>query len=485
MNTAGKKVISINRFRAGAYDGASTSSRAQTWGTSTHGPNSGLVSALNGLRSRSRSIYRNAPYIKKALNQLTTDEIGSGIIPRSLSGNNTALDAYWKTVSDNIDPEGLVNFSSMLAQIAIGRRLGGEIFIRKRVRRGASAASPLQLQVLESEYCPEDMCETRPNGNTVKAGIEFNRSGQRVAYFFYTDHPADGLYSRSATSFTRKRVRIPARDVIHHYRPTRAGQLRGEPDVTQVLVKINTLEKYIDAELLRKESKSSYSGAVTRDPQVFENEDDENTVAQGSMAVTPSSFVELLAGENIELFEGDAAGQGFDLFMNEILRSIAAGLEIPFELMTGNYAAINDRLLRGVMDTYHRRIEMDQHLMISQVCTTVWRWSLEAGLLTGATGAYTDDDLDVQWSPQAWPYINPVQDVQARVAEIEAGLKSRQQAVGERGGDVEKVDEQRAEDQKREKALGIEKIEPPVGGMAPNKEPKDPSDNQPANRKPK
>jgi len=460
MTATNKKVVSINRMRAGGYDGASTSARAASWGATNEGPNSGLVTALNGLRGRARAAYRNHPYIFKAINQLTSDEIGSGIIPRSLSSVSDQLDPYWKMVSDNIDPEGLLDFSAMLAQISVGRRLAGEVFIRKRVRRGAAATSPLQLQVLESEYCPESMNEQRPNGNNVKAGIEFNKRGQRVAYWFYTEHPLDGRYSVTSNGYGRRRVRIPARDVIHHYRPTRAGQLRGEPDVTQSLVKTNTLEKYTDSEMLRKESKSSYSGVVTRNPAVFEADEDETTVSQGSMNVTPSSFIELLPGEDVNLFHGDDAGQGFDLFMDETLRAIAAGLEIPFELMSGNYSAINDRLLRGVMAPYRRRIRMDQQLTIKQVCRTVWSWALDAGVLSGklSLSNYANNTAeynDVEWSPEAFSYINPLQDVQARALEVEKGFKSRQQSIAERGGDAELVDNQRKEDQDREETLGL------------------------------
>jgi len=466
MTATSKKVVSINRVRANAYQGASTSTRAVNWGNSAdYSPNSGLVPALTLLRNRARNAYRNHPYIFKAINTLVSDEIGSGIIPRATSADAETLNAYWKQVSDNIDPDGVITFPTMLAQIAAERRVSGEVFIRKRIRRGASYDSPLQLQVLEGDYCPENMNETRPNGNRVRAGIEYNKNGLRVAYWFYVDHPQDGQYALTQNIYSRKRVRIPARDVIHHFMPVRAGQLRGESDITQAIVKTSTLEKYSDAELQRKESKANYTGAVYRDPAVFETEDEDTVVEQGSMNILPNSMVELLPGESIELFDGDQTGSGYELFMDEQLRAIAAALEIPFEFMTGNFSNLNDRLLRGVVDAYRRRVKMSQQLMVDQVCKTVWRWSLEAAILTNTLplAGYGEDQTEankVEWSPEAWSYTNPVQDVQARVLEIDNGLKSRQQSIIERGGDPELTDNQRKEDQEREDELELTPKEP-------------------------
>jgi len=450
MTAVNKKVISINR--ANAYQGSSTSARAYTWNaSSSYSPNSGLVPELTRIRNRARHAYRNHPYIFKAINTLVSDEIGGGIAARS---PDDSLNEYWRGVTANIDPEGILQFGGLLAQVATERRVSGEVFIRKRIRRAASYDSPLQLQVLEGDYCPENLNRKLKNGNRVRAGIEFNRTGQRVAYYFTTSHPNDGVYDQDL--MYGKYVRILARDVIHHYMPTRAGQLRGESDITQAIVKTMTLEKYSDAELQRKETKASYTGAITRDPLVFTDGDE--TVEQGSLSVQPNSMIELLPGEDITLFDGDSTGSGYSDFMSEQLRAISAALEVPYEFVTGDFRNLNDRLLRGVVDAYRRRVRMQQKLVIDQVCSTVWRWALEAGILTGRINiaGYGNDPTEankVLWSPEVHAYIHPLQDVQAQSLAIEKGLKSRQQTIIERGGDPELVDEQRLEDQEREKDI--------------------------------
>jgi len=449
------KIVSINRIRAGAYEGASQTPRAKGWNSDNSGSaNSQLLPNLSTLRNRSRSAYRNHPYIFKAINTLVSDEIGGGILPRSTSTTNKEeLNDYWQRVSSNIDPEGVLDFNAMLTVMSTGKRVSGEVFIRKRVRRGASFESPLQLQVLESEFLSESLNRVLPNGNRIVGGIEFNTRGQRVAYYFYTEHPGgNGI----GFLYQQKTVRILAKDVIHYYSPTRVGMVRGEPDASQSLLKTYSLEAYVDAELQRKEAKANYTGIITRDPQVFELDPEEAPVEQGTTTIMPNSMLELLPGEDATLLEGDQAGTGYDLFMDEQLRAIAAGFEIPVELMTGKWGNVNDRLVRSIMNSYRRRIGSDQNLTISQVCNKVWAWSIEAGVLTGELNVPMDERRNVDWKPHAHAFDNPVADTQSRIMQIDAGLRSRSSIIAERGYDAEEVDAARKSDKDREDALGLE-----------------------------
>lgn len=51
--------------------------------------------------------------------------------------------------------------------------------------------------------------------------------------------------------------------------------------------------------------------------------------------------------------------------------------------------------------------------------------------------------------------MDPTKDARAEIEQIEAGLKSRSQALAERGYDAEQVDAEIAADKEREKVLGL------------------------------
>ena len=57
--------------------------------------------------------------------------------------------------------------------------------------------------------------------------------------------------------------------------------------------------------------------------------------------------------------------------------------------------------------------------------------------------------------PPKWDWVDPQKDARAEIEQIDAGLKSRTQALAERGYDAEQVDAEIAADQAREKSLGL------------------------------
>lgn len=70
--------------------------------------------------------------------------------------------------------------------------------------------------------------------------------------------------------------------------------------------------------------------------------------------------------------------------------------------------------------------------------------------------------LACEWLPPKFDYVDPKKDVEAEILAINAGLKSRTQAISERGYDAEQVDAEIAADKARSDALGLGFGAPPV-----------------------
>jgi capsid protein len=98
--------------------------------------------------------------------------------------------------------------------------------------------------------------------------------------------------------------------------------------------------------------------------------------------------------------------------------------------------------------------------------------------------------LAADWLPTKWDWVDPLKDANAEITQIEAGLKSRTQAIAERGYDAEQVDREIAAERARERALGLDFRRPgspaqgvqdaPVEGDNPGQaDEADEEDNQP------
>ena len=94
-------------------------------------------------------------------------------------------------------------------------------------------------------------------------------------------------------------------------------------------------------------------------------------------------------------------------------------------------------------------------------CRPVYARWLDLAVLSGALAlpgyeAERPRMLAADWLPTKWDWVDPLKDANAEIAQIEAGLKSRTQAIAERGYDAEQVDREIAAERDRERALGLD-----------------------------
>lgn len=462
--------LAIPRARAAVYEAGSTSGkRAIGWRAPTVSPNMAVLYQLATLRDRSRQAVRNDGYAKGAIDKLVTNIVGTGIKPLSQAKNpefRKAVQALWLRWTDTSDADGLLDWYGQQAQAVRAWLEGGEVFIRLRNRFDEDGlAVPLQVQVLEPEMCPHTYNAVGRNGHRIRAGIEFDRIGRRAAYWFHPSRPGD-LNDWEAGNLRA----VPAESVIHIYDPLRPGQLRGVPHLTQALIRLNELDKLEDATLLRAQIQNLFAGFIRRpntdgsDLNPITNQAADATTADGRPIVTlePAAMTELGPGEEISFNSPPNADPNGAAFTKLLLLGVAAATGVPYEVLTGDMSGLNDRVMRVVLYEFRRRIQAWAHQIVAfQICRRVWRAWLDRAFVAGALPIPIDylespePWAAVRWMPQGWPYIHPVQDVEAAQKAIRGGLTSRSAVVSEQGEDSEVIDAEQASDNERADELGL------------------------------
>src|SRR6516225_327067 len=454
-----------------AYESGATGRRLSRWMPAAHGPNAAVLNNLETIRNRARDQVRNNPWISRGIKSWEANEIGCGITIKSAAPDEEfrkRADELWNRQIKYMDADGVYDFNGMLRLIVRTRREAGEIFIRRRPRLLSDGLpAPIQYQLLEPEFCPVTY-NLSFNGDRVYAGIGFNAIGRRTAYWMYRSHPGDAIYSSSGS--LQQLSAIPAEMIIHHYDPLRAGQIRGIPAVVQAMIKAKDFDEYDDAELVRKKNRAAYTGAITR-PK-YEGDDEISALtglpkeldADGVPVdeIQAGSFFTMLPGEEIKLFDGDTSGAGYADFVRQQLLGIGAGQDVPYEFISWDFSKLNDRTLRVVLAEYHRIIEQDRWLLtIPQVCMPIWQDFIDYAVMSGALKAPTDFLANretysaVSCHPEGWPYLHELQDANAAVVRLKAGLTSRKRELADQGIDVRDVDEERKEDAARSKQMGL------------------------------
>ena len=453
-----------------AYNSTGTGNATRGWDAVDAAINALIQGGGDLLTRQSRDMVRRNPWANNAAESFVSNAVGAGIVPQPKHPDpktREKIQQLWLRSTDEADASGLTDFYGLQSLACRSTIEGGESFLRLRPRFLADGLSvPLQGQLLESEYLPLIDSRVMPNGNTVRWGIEFDQIGRRVAYHMYREHPRESQFFFNAGEKTV----VVANQILHLFKPLRPGQQRGQPWLTPVLLLLHTIEKYDRAELVRKgvaalvaffEEDMDGSGG----PSVFGRggeTDESGTPLQG---VEPGSYIQVRAGKKVEVSKPVDVGGMYVEFMRCQLRKVAAGLGITYEQLSGDLTGVSYSSVRAGLLEFRRRCEAFQHqVLVYQFCRPWWRAWCTAAALAGAIdrkefASFPERYLDVEWSPPAWEWVDPLKDAEAEIALVDNLIKSRTQVIKGRGYDPEVVDREIAADQEREDKLKLRRNE--------------------------
>lgn len=75
----------------------------------------------------------------------------------------------------------------------------------------AGVFSGLPIQLIKGAHLDATYNTLAPNGNKIRIGIEFSRTGKRLAYRLFREHPGRSFLTSGNTA---KRIRVPAREIL-------------------------------------------------------------------------------------------------------------------------------------------------------------------------------------------------------------------------------------------------------------------------------
>ena len=452
----------------GGFDATSGQRRLKGFVTSRAHVNALIAASGPEMNARARWLVRNNGYAANAIEGWAANTVGDGISPNSSIAQASRKDAVqrlWLAWTDDADSEGLTDFYGMQRRAAREVFMTGEVFLRFRPRRPEDGlVVPLQVQMLPSEMLPLNHNAVDNNGNIIRQGIEFDRVGRRVAFHFLRRHPGDS----TDPGLSGETVRVPASEVLHIIDPVEAGQLRGVSRFAPAIVKLFLLDQYDDAELDRKKVAAMYAMFVTSPAP-----DNPLAPPDEEYEVAPGQVVRLDPGEDVTVSAPADSGSTYEPFQYRTLLQISAALGIPYGYLSNDGAKGNFSNSRLSLIEFRRRVSAWQHsVMVFQMCRPVWARFMDTAVLSGALRLPGYDRrraeyLACNWLPTKWDWVDPLKDANAEIAQIEAGLKSRTQAIAERGYDAEQVDAEIARERDRERRLGLDFRRPGSPAQAP------------------
>lgn len=467
------RVPALRKSAMAPYDAGGMGRRSYGWQPSRLGQNTLLVTNLEQIRSRSREAIRNNAWATAAINRFESNVIGTGIQPHWQHPDQKVRDKIhcaWERWQKKADYLGQNDFYTMQAIVAREVFEAGEVFSRHRLRPTRDKLFvPYQIQLIEGEQLPVFLNQIGSNSrvNSIKAGIEFDPDMRRLQYHFYAEHPGEAmLYPSDAMRY----IQVPASQIRHVYKPRRAGQLRGEPEMVAVLALLHELDQYEDASVVKKKIQTMFAAFIQKQaPEVDVlpvKPADQPTAPQttdpgvANAKIETGTIQELLPGETIT-FPNIASETDFDAFMKWALHKFAAGVGLTYEQITGDLTGVNYSSIRAGMLEFRRSCEQFQmNIIVHQFCQPVLERWLDEAMLCGALNlpGYFDDPTpyqSVMWVPPGWAWVDPLKEAQAAQMDVRSGFTARTFVVRGKGLDPAVVDQTQATERKNAARLGL------------------------------
>lgn len=443
------------------YDGAQRGRKTLSWRAGPTSADAEIAHAGPLLRDRMRDLVRNNPHAAKAVSELVSHIVGDGIVPRARTGNgklDERVNRLFESWAKECDADGQLDFFGLQTLVVREMIESGDGLIRRRRRRAEDGLTvPLQLQVIETDLIDGSKNGPTNGGGVIIQGIEHDAIGKRTAYWMFPTHPGNAVFDPKGASESRP---VPASEILHLYEKQRT-QVRGVPWGSPVIMSLQNLGSYEEAELVRKRLEACMVGVLIPGDDDGElgiptqQDNGPGLYDQDGFAVEkfePGMFVVAHGGKDIK-FSQPAITSNYDTYKRSMLHTIAAGFRVPYAILSGDLSQVNYSSSKIGLEGFRRLISAVQwQMVIPMICEPVWRWFIEAAYLAGHIDT---TDIPVEWTPPRFYSADPARDVAATIAEVRAGFKSPQEAISERGWNPDDVLREIAEFNQKLDALGI------------------------------
>lgn len=465
------------------YRGARRNRRpTRDWTPPAGSANADVLPGLDTLRARSRDMSRNVMVASGAIQTVTTNVVGEGLvlkpaIDREFLGasEDDALEweqqtarefAHW---SRSVDLTGGLSFSDF-QELAFRAVLeSGDCLVVRRFMSSPDQLYGLRLALIEADRIANP--NHRADSERVKAGVQFATSGRVEGFYVASRHPGDhGHFARATTwSFVPRIARDRRRLALHLMPHLRPDQARGVPYLAPVVEGLKQLGDYTDAEVTAAVN-AAMMVAFIESPEALDDDgnpiigsDEDTGLDDGETYLKNGATVNLLPGEKINVVQPGRPNPNFDAFTMSFLRQAGVALELPFELLVKHFTA-SYTASRAALELAWQVFRKRRAWLVRSLCEPVYEWFLIEAVAAGridAPGLLNDPLTRQAWCGCQWIgpsriSVDPLKEANADRVDLEMGVKTRDQIVTERtGGQWRRKQEQLARETNARNRAGL------------------------------
>ena len=467
-NAPGRRRMFAQRHYAAANQGR----LFEDFKASNRSADTELRPALVILRNRARDLARNDPYAKRFLSLIRVNVVGDAglnlqIKARNADGSldvigNEQIERAFNDWARSCTVDGMMSWNDVQQYCMDAMKRDGEAFIQ--VVRGNRFKYGIALNLIEADLIDEQKNQKLSNGNDIRMGVELDRYRRPVAYWVRQAHPGDYEYTTLNQSTS---IRVPADQILHFYKPTRAGQTRGESAFAPVMTSIKMMNGHREAELVASRLAASKMGFFISDTGDDFNADDyDQGVPQ--MDAEPGTFHQLPKGVDVKEWSPNHPSTAFAEFQKAILRGIASGLGVSYSSLSGDLEGTSYSSIRQGALEERDFYRVEQKFLIDHLAFPVFsawlKHVMEFGFINIPVTKFDKFYQAAIFRPRGFSWIDPQREMNAAVIGLQNGLLTPSEIAAADGRDIDEVYSTWERDKQLADSYGLNLAFEPFGG---------------------
>lgn len=448
-----------------------------------------LRNSILQLRGKSRELYRNSPAQRRYVQLMRVNICGdSGFRLQSRVRMATDESRLDKSLNRRVEDEwlewwehptvcGKMTGLDLEKQAVSSWCNDGEVIWE--IVYSERYPSGIAINPLEPDMLDETLVTTNPdNGNEIRMGVEVERSGRPVAYWFLTDHPGD-LHGLHRPMSRDRHRRVPAARVLHLYDRVRAGQTRGEPPSAPVIHPVKMLDGYREAEVMGRRLRAAIMGFFTKDmpvpEQISQLADRQEEDEPFEMDIEPGRLKSLPFGYDFKQFDPGGVQADYHDFEAQVKKDQAMGYGISafshgmetagVSYSTGRSVLVEDR-------DYYRQMQAFFIGGLYNPLFTLWLSRRVLELESDIPASRVSVILRKRkFRARGWEWVDPSKEVSANAEALRTSQTSLTRVAAARGIDISDLLDEIQEEQSlaAERGLTLDYD----GGMNGNDQPEE------------
>jgi lambda family phage portal protein len=453
----------LSRIMERYYPAAELGKQRQDWNPAILVDQNILRLEYKRIFARAKRAYDTDPYAKAVVRVLQDQIVGRGISARARPFDKNMepipelalqLNKFWPRFTEECFRPSGQHFYDIQYKFIANCNISGGMFLNF-IPSSKGSMLPFAFQQIDQSYLEFS------HDNYAIATMPLTCNGVKVDEFGEPQH----YFFQDLVNWTF--FDMPANNMIHCFEKLHFNQFIGIPWLAPVLTTLWDLAQLQEDKLIASRVQAAIAMWV-EETSKWPDAGAKNL--GGNIEWAPGKIIKSKIKPEI-LQAADSIRETFGALIELYLRQVASGMGISYSEMTTDISGATFSSARVIVNDRRRHYKKQQDFVTRVLCKPVYRkfvqWCFLSGLIPGKSIIDFRHNAwgysNAVWVPDKWDWVDPLKDIDAVIAERNAGLSTDEEYCELRSKNREDLYDTLELEKKEREKRGIAVVSNPAG----------------------